>query len=280
MLSKNMNGKTVVKKIAAVIAAAVICAGAAFTFYRPQIYDIIGKIAGSRQLCSAGSGTATTKEALHLRNATGLFSDIICTLPKGTVVTVIDSSGSGWTKVKTGSGKVGWCSSEYLDSSSASSQNASSSEVSSEASKESIKTGVEPEAEQVSLENSAKPLHIEVSLSSQTVTVLDAKNREVETFVCSSGKKGDETPTGTFTVSQRGKSFFNAAIDEGAYYWVRFDNSYLFHSIPFDKSGKIEQNEADKLGEPASHGCLRMSIENAKWVYDNIPEGTKVSIQS
>ncbi|HAH78565.1 MAG TPA: L,D-transpeptidase, partial [Ruminococcaceae bacterium] len=36
---------------------------------------------------------------------------------------------------------------------------------------------------------------------------------------------------------------------------------------------------ADKLGEPASHGCIRLPVEDAKWIYDNIPEGTKVVIE-
>ena len=25
-----------------------------------------------------------------------------------------------------------------------------------------------------------------------------------------------------------------------------------------------------------SHGCVRLQIDNAKWIYDNIPSGTKV----
>ena len=280
MLRKNNGRKNIKKRIAAAIAAVAICVGAAFIFCRPQIYAIVGKIGGGRQLCSAGGGSVTTRTVLHLRNDSSLFSDIICTLPKGTTVTVLDNSNSKWTKIKTADGKVGWCSSQYLGSSSVSSESsASSSATSSAASEKSVQAGAEPEAQQVSLEDSTKPLHIDVSLSNQKVEVLDAKDRDVKTFTCSSGKKGSETPTGTFTVSQRGKSFFNDSLNEGAYYWVRFYKAYLFHSVPFDKNGQIEQSEADKLGEPASHGCLRVSVENAKWIYDNIPDGTEVSIK-
>ena len=31
-----------------------------------------------------------------------------------------------------------------------------------------------------------------------------------------------------------------------------------------------------RLGINASHGCVRLAIENAKWICDTIPRGTKV----
>lgn len=33
-----------------------------------------------------------------------------------------------------------------------------------------------------------------------------------------------------------------------------------------------------RLGMRLSHGCVRLAIENAKWIYDNIPSGTTVII--
>ena len=32
-----------------------------------------------------------------------------------------------------------------------------------------------------------------------------------------------------------------------------------------------------RVGIPLSHGCVRLQIDNAKWIYDNIPRGTKSS---
>ena len=46
-----------------------------------------------------------------------------------------------------------------------------------------------------------------------------------------------------------------------------------------DKDGQVIQEEAEKLGQPSSHGCVRLSIEDAKWIYDNVPEKTKVVIR-
>ncbi|MCI1965634.1 MAG: L,D-transpeptidase [Oscillospiraceae bacterium] len=141
----------------------------------------------------------------------------------------------------------------------------------------------EPEAVTVSLEKAAKPLKIDVSLQDQKVRVLDAESRLVQEFLCSSGKEGSETPIGTFTIAEgsksRGMSFYNPRVQEGAYYWTRFYNAYLFHSVPFDENEEMEPEEAAKLGTPASHGCIRLTTENAKWIYDHIPAGTKVVIQ-
>ena len=137
----------------------------------------------------------------------------------------------------------------------------------------------EPEVTKVSLEQAAKPLRIEVSLEDQRVRVLDAEDRIVQDYACSSGEAGSETPTGTFTVTDRGESFYNPDLGEGAYYWTRFYGTFLFHSLPFDKNQKMEPEEAAKLGTPASHGCIRLKTENAKWIYDNIPDGTKVTVQ-
>lgn len=136
----------------------------------------------------------------------------------------------------------------------------------------------QPETEHVSLEQAEQPLKIDVSLEDQKVYVLDAKDRIVQEYICSSGKEGDETPTGTFTITDRGKSFYNPKVKEGAYYWTRFYKTFLFHSLPFDENEEMEPQEAAKLGTPASHGCIRLETENAKWIYDNIPEGTTVVI--
>lgn len=131
---------------------------------------------------------------------------------------------------------------------------------------------------QVTLKNAAKPLMVKVNIDDQMVVVYDAKGKVVQNFVCSTGKEGDDTPVGTYTVKERGESFFSKQYQEGAYYWTQFQGDFLFHSVPFDKDKKFEPEEAAKLGSKASHGCVRLALENAKWIYDNIPRGTKIVI--
>lgn len=131
----------------------------------------------------------------------------------------------------------------------------------------------------IALTEAKKPLRVEVNLNEQKVYVYDAENRAVENFVCSSGIDGADTPIGEYKVKERGYSFYSDKYQEGAYYWVQFMGNYLFHSVPFDKNQVIEENEAKKLGTKASHGCVRLSIKDAKWMYDNIPRDTLVTIK-
>lgn len=61
-------------------------------------------------------------------------------------------------------------------------------------------------------------------------------------------------------------------------YAVRITGHILFHSVPYQKRAKdtLEWWEYDKLGTDASLGCIRLTVEDAKWIYDNCPKGTQV----
>lgn len=96
------------------------------------------------------------------------------------------------------------------------------------------------------------------------------------------GKKKSMTPTGTFHVQQeRGETFYNMALQEGANYYVSWLNHgvYLFHSVPTKADGSYDKKEAAKLGKSTgSHGCIRLSIPDAQWMFQNLPVGTKVKV--
>ena len=61
-------------------------------------------------------------------------------------------------------------------------------------------------------------------------------------------------------------------------YASRIVGSILFHSVPYEQKDKstLEWWEYDKLGTDASLGCIRLTVEDAKWIYDNCPKGTQV----
>ncbi|MDH7577392.1 MAG: L,D-transpeptidase family protein [Bacillota bacterium] len=110
-----------------------------------------------------------------------------------------------------------------------------------------------------------------------TVTVYEDR-MPVRLMLASGGKPGQETPRGTFTIQDRGQSFWSPRFREGALWWVRFHKEYLFHSVPRDEAGNIKEEEHAKLGLPASHGCIRLSDPDARWLYENVPDGALVII--
>ena len=59
---------------------------------------------------------------------------------------------------------------------------------------------------------------------------------------------------------------------------MRITGNYLIHSVPRNKDNEIIEEELKKLGIPASHGCVRIKDEYAKWFYDTVPMGTPVII--
>ncbi|WP_295731306.1 L,D-transpeptidase [uncultured Limosilactobacillus sp.] len=121
-----------------------------------------------------------------------------------------------------------------------------------------------------------------VSKSKQRVFLIN-HGKVLYTMYASTGSgKSNQTPNGTYRIqAERGLSFFNAKSGEGARYWVSWKNhgEYLFHSVPINHQGQYLVNEAQELGKAAnSHGCIRLSVPDARWLYQNIKQGTKVVI--
>ncbi|MCI9304640.1 L,D-transpeptidase [Clostridium sp.] len=126
---------------------------------------------------------------------------------------------------------------------------------------------------------SLTPYLVYVNLSEQMTYVYKGtmnKWDNIKSFTCSTGVDDEKTPPGIFDVRERGEWFFSDKYEQGGKYWVQFYGDYLFHSVPYNK----DQSEVvdNTLGTPASHGCIRLKTEDAKWIYDNIEFGTKVII--
>lgn len=136
--------------------------------------------------------------------------------------------------------------------------------------KENLKVNIDKKTEYV----------IDVCISSQRMKVFK-KDKLLKDIACSTGILGNsdtETPLGTFYIQTKGNYFFSGKYQEGGRYYIKFFSDYLIHSIPVDKNGNIIEEERKKIGNPASHGCIRISMNDSKWVYDNIPQGSEVSI--
>lgn len=116
-----------------------------------------------------------------------------------------------------------------------------------------------------------------VDIAKQKVSIYNSSGL-VKEISCSTGKVYTETPKGRYLIGSRGNYFITEDGNVKCFYWVRFNNNYLFHSVLCDLAGNIIQSEAKKIGSKASHGCIRLPFDEAKWVYDNIPSNTLVTI--
>ena len=76
----------------------------------------------------------------------------------------------------------------------------------------------------------------------------------------STGKAGYSTPSGTFTAMSMNE----------VWYSKEWDNAPMPHAIFFMKDGHAIHGsyEVKNLGKPASHGCVRISPQNATTLYD------------
>lgn len=92
-------------------------------------------------------------------------------------------------------------------------------------------------------------------------------------WVCSTGAPSTPTPTGEYTVTGKGHSFGHGYT---CYYYTQFYGDYLFHSIPYYQ-GTFNPMDS-RMGLHISQGCVRLPIDRAKWIWDNVPLATKVVI--
>jgi len=129
------------------------------------------------------------------------------------------------------------------------------------------------------------PYYVKVNRALCCVTVYGIDNSGAYTipviaFACSVGKVGDETIVGE-NYSTTDKYPWRLMVDNSyAQNAFRIDGGYLFHSVPYTimSNDSLETAQFNLLGSPASLGCVRLKMSDVKWIYDNCPAGTKVTI--
>ena len=74
----------------------------------------------------------------------------------------------------------------------------------------------------------------------------------------STGRKGYNTPVGDY----------QPYLMKPMHYSSKYDNAPMPNSIFFHGGYAIHAtNDIKRLGRPASHGCIRLHPQNAKWLY-------------
>lgn len=94
-----------------------------------------------------------------------------------------------------------------------------------------------------------------------------------------------ETPLGTykFYAKYRWKYMHDDPSGRGIYcqYLNRFYNGFIVHSLIYKDKADSHHFDADsynRLGAQSSDGCVRLRADQAKWVYENCPNGTEITI--
>ena len=96
----------------------------------------------------------------------------------------------------------------------------------------------------------------------------------VHSYLCSIGKPSTPTIKGDFKLGVKGLYF---GVNKGykCWYYSQIKDNYLFHSIIYNLDGSIRDG---RLGMAISDGCVRLTKENAKWIWDNVPRNTAIHI--
>lgn len=143
----------------------------------------------------------------------------------------------------------------------------------------------EPPKEITPKTENKNPYYIKINYTQNVVTIYGKDDKgnytkPIKAMVCSTGSA---TPTsGTYKMSYKYRWL---ALYGGVYgqYCTRIVGHILFHSVPYlenGNQGSLEYWEYDKLGTSASAGCIRLTVQDAKWIYDNCKSGTEVEFYS
>ena len=99
---------------------------------------------------------------------------------------------------------------------------------------------------------------INIDKATQTMTVLLDGVHQYE-WAVSTGLRGYTTPSGTYGARSMNKIWYSR----------QWDNAPMPHAVFFTKDGHAIHGTLDvkRLGKPASHGCVRLSPENAATLF-------------
>lgn len=132
----------------------------------------------------------------------------------------------------------------------------------------------------------ADTYHIIVDIEHQVVMVY-ARDESggytvpVRYMLCSTGT-GSRTPTGVFKMGTYRVRFSRFKRD-GRYgqYWTQIKGAYYFHTFLYTRKDAASYDEETymELGSKASHGCVRLTVPDARWIWYNVAYGTECEIR-
>jgi peptidoglycan hydrolase-like protein with peptidoglycan-binding domain len=128
------------------------------------------------------------------------------------------------------------------------------------------------------------PYRVEVSIDRQSVTIYQLNESgqydQVQQFSCSTGL-GNSTPRGIFLDGYPANRWHHfKKFDCWAQYSYEIEGNIMFHSVLYSEkdTSTLREGSVYALGSPASHGCIRLSVKNAKWLFEHCKRGTVVIV--
>lgn len=143
------------------------------------------------------------------------------------------------------------------------------------------------DAPKPSPEPTPPPYYIEVDVENQLVKVFSRDEsgeytNHVRTMWCSTGTAAFPSDVGRHVLTGRRARWAEFPNWGGgkAQYWLKVTDSVAFHSVLYsaNDSKAVNMKSVGKLGRRASHGCIRLTLQDAKWLYMNAGAGTVVNI--
>jgi hypothetical protein len=129
----------------------------------------------------------------------------------------------------------------------------------------------------LSVENSRLKPSLRINLQKQTLDYL-LFGYVWKSFSVSTGKASMPTPTGDFMVVNKIEKAWSRTYRLWMPYWLGINSPGIgIHELPIWPNGYREGE--NHLGRPVSHGCVRLGIGAAAYIYDRVSSGTPISIR-
>ena len=201
----------------------------------------------SRQIHTVESDGSVNMRQIPHGNAV-----VLASLPNGTHVSLIDHDAEGWAHIGY-QGLTGYVKEQYV--------------------------GDIRAAELMRL-----PYYIEVDRTAEIVRVFTVGEDGTYSIlaremICSTEKWNSTPHLGGYLMHGR-RDRWSGTIIPGTYvqYATIISGSILFHSLPYsgERPDALQTDSYELLGQRASHGCVRLLCADAKWIFDNVPDGTPV----
>ena len=118
-----------------------------------------------------------------------------------------------------------------------------------------------------------------VDLSEQRLTALNSNQEVLRVIPVSTGKPSTPTPifdskvyTKYRSTTMRGRTY----VVHGVPYTmcVSANEAICIHAAPW------QEDAGQAFGVPRSNGCVRMPTSHARWLFNNTPKGTPITIQA